>query len=84
MLGSVLSVLELQLNYNKQLHQMPLQTGSSFQFQSTNISKSKQKSLKYLVLGEPSADSSGLLGTQIKRQELLVLVHFSQGRLLLL
>ena len=36
------------------------------------------------MFGETPADSTGLLGTEIKRNELLVLVRLSESRLLLL
>ena len=36
------------------------------------------------MFSEASADSTGLLGTEIKRNELLVLVRLSESRLLLL
>lgn len=39
---------------------------------------------KYLVLGKPPSDGSGLLGTQIQRQVLLILVSFPQSSFLLL
>ena len=38
----------------------------------------------YLVFGEPSTNGPGLLGAQIKRQKLLLLVSFPKSSLLLL
>ena len=51
------------------------------------MNKSNQNNVDgnvYLVLGEPSADGSGLLGTEIERQQLLLLVSLSESGLLLL
>ena len=38
----------------------------------------------YLVLGEAPADGAGLLGAEVEREQLLLLVRLTQRRLLLL